>query len=179
MRYEPKLKEHIERPAGHGYREDHRERRVGVMLHYDGSTTDTGSVDWFRDARAKYAGYHYLVLDDGRYVTMGPYEARMYHAGKCKPHSGGPTYRDANSAFIGISVAATKAQAATAVQQLAVAALCRKVFQREGWSKDDLWRITTHEAEAWARGRKHDPTGPTPKRPVMDPEMIKILFQLL
>lgn len=171
------------RPQGQGWRERHREPRVGVMLHYDGSGSDSGAQAWFRDPRASKVGYHWLVLDDGRVVLLAPYEARVYHAGICRPSpelmAHGAVYSDANSALIGISIAATDGDIALPRQILSTAALCRYVFDREGWPPDETWRITTHSAEAWARGRKIDPEGSDPRKPVLDPRIVRHLTPLV
>jgi N-acetyl-anhydromuramyl-L-alanine amidase AmpD len=159
----------------------YREPRIAVMLHFDASSSDLGSVGWFKMEGAKYAGYHYLVLDDGTYVTMGPYNARMYHAGKCRPSDElvtlGAHYGDANSAFIGIAVAADQDDIVTPIQLICVAALTRKVFADEGWNVNETWRIRGHDDEAWPRGRKIDPTGLDPKHPVVSVDFVRRLVK--
>ena len=52
-----------------------REDRIGVMLHFDGSGSDRGSVQWFKDPRCRVS-YNLLVLDDGSYVRIAPDSAR-------------------------------------------------------------------------------------------------------
>jgi hypothetical protein len=85
-------------------------------------------------------------------------------------------YRDANSALYGLAIAATDGEVATQVQTEAVAMLCVPLFKRHRWDrKDDLWRIVGHDTEAWPRGRKRDPTGSDPSRPVLSVEAIRIL----
>ena len=134
-----------------------RDERIGVMLHYDGSTSDAGSVAWFQDSNCR-AGYHYLVLDSGEVLGLAPFTARAWHAGVCRPSDGFPvSYRDANSGFVGVAVAATAGDLATFRQVASVARICREVFAYYGWPLSDAWRITTHGAEAWERGRKVDP----------------------
>lgn len=180
-RFEPELQEHVERPLGHGFREMYREPRIAVMLHFDASSTDLGSVGWFKMAGARLAGYHFLVMDDGTYVTMGPYNARMYHAGVCRPSdellAHGLTYRDANSAFIGIAIAADQDDVITPIQLMCMAALTRNVFEKEKWDTDEIWRIVGHDQEAWERGRKIDPTGLDPKHPVVSVDFVQRLVK--
>lgn len=173
----------IPRPKGQGWKELHREPRVGVMLHYDGSGSDAGALAWFRDPRAAGVGYHWLITDDGRVAVLAPYEARVWHAGVCRPSPDlmrhGVGYGDANSALIGLAIAATDGEAATPRQILSCAALCRYVFDRERWPLIETWRITGHSAEAWSRGRKVDPEGSNPDKPVLDPAIIRHLTPLV
>ena len=61
-----------------------REKRIGVMPHYDGSGSDRGAIQWFADERCKVS-YNLLVLDDGSYVRIAPDSARAWHAGRCRP----------------------------------------------------------------------------------------------
>lgn len=46
------------------------------MVHYDGSRTDEGAAEWFRDPRGRF-GYTWLVLDDARVVELATREAGM------------------------------------------------------------------------------------------------------
>lgn len=159
-----------QRPEGHGWSGLHREPRAGVCLHYDASSSDRGSVAWFKDPRARNVGYTYLILDDGEALLLAPYTARVYHAGRCRPSRDfqlQAPYRDANSALIGVSIAATDGDRATVGQVEVVAAICHDIFVGEGWPLAETWRITGHEDEAWPRGRKIDPTGSDPERPVL------------
>lgn len=181
--YEPRYRGHVERPPARvrldngrvvtkpaGGRQPHREPRVGVMIHFDGSASDAGGLSWFKDPRAWNVGYHYYVLDDGSYYTLGPagvpwseaYRLRVYHAGRCRPSEkfeNRAPYRDANSAFVGIATAATDRDDQAPVVELALAAISYRVLVREGLDPVETWRATGHEDEAWPRGRKHDPTG--------------------
>lgn len=61
---------------------------------------------------------------------------------------------------------------------MAVLRLCYALFQHHGWSlKDDLWRLTGHDSECWPRGRKHDPTGSDPNRPVLSVSELRDLLR--
>ena len=76
-----------------------REKRKGCMIHYDGSGSDLGAVQWFADPRCKVS-YNLLGLDDGSYVRIAPDHARAWHAGRCRPSDPDRLhYGDANSAF--------------------------------------------------------------------------------
>lgn len=152
-----------------------REKRVGVMLHYDASGTDAGAVSWFADPRCRVS-YHYLVLDDGAYVAIAPLDKRAWHAGVCQPSDSRLAYRDANSAFYGIAAATDNRVDVTPLQLLTVAWLTRKLFEREGWPVTDLWRITSHRTEASPRGRKSDPEGGDLKNPIFSPADVRQLL---
>ncbi len=144
-----------------------RESRVGVLLHYDASSSDRGAVEWLlHDPRAKVS-YHWLVLDNGSAVEIAPADARAWHAGICRPSDPRVSYRDANSALYGIAIAATVGDVATPRQKATVADLCRQCFKRQGWPLSEVWRILGHNTEAWPRSRKLDPEGPDPLRPVL------------
>jgi len=151
-----------------------REPRIGVMLHYDGSASDAGAVAWLtRDPRCKVS-YNWLVLDDGQLVGVAPADARAWHAGVCRASAELLVYRDANSAFYGIAVAATAGQRATPAQSATVTRLVRSLFRSHGWDLHaDSWRLVGHESEAWPRGRKHDPTGPDPAHPVLAVDLVR------
>jgi hypothetical protein len=51
-------------------------------------------------------------------------------------------------------------------------------FEREGWPLSELWRITGHVDEAWPRGRKSDPRGPSPTNPIFSVADIAALVPL-
>lgn len=133
------------------------EPRVGVMLHFDGSASDRGAVQWLKhDPRCKVS-YHYLVLDDGPAVEIAPLPARAWHAGVCRSSDATRLpYLDANSAFYGLCVAARPGDTITLGQRDVLVGLCVAMFQREGWPLSDTWRIVEHASEAHPRGRKVD-----------------------
>lgn len=152
---------------------DLREPRLGVMLHYDASASDEGSLAWLRDPRIRVS-YNWLILDNGSQHTIAPIDARAWHAGVCR--SSDPVrlpYKDANSAFYGISLAARPPDVATEAAKDAMARLVVSLFARHGWPLSEVWRIVGHGTEAWPRGRKIDPVGPDPRHPVLDPEWIR------
>jgi N-acetyl-anhydromuramyl-L-alanine amidase AmpD len=163
-----------------------REPRLGVMLHYDGSTHDGSAVRWFTNPECQVS-YNYLVLDDGSYVPIVPEGKRAWHAGACL--SSDPErlrYRDANSAFVGIAIATDGSTPATGAQLATVAWLARREFERQGWKVTDGWRIVGHDDESifpntpetpvrlrGKRGRKIDPTGPRAGRPILSTAEIR------
>jgi N-acetyl-anhydromuramyl-L-alanine amidase AmpD len=151
-----------------------KEKRVGVMLHYDASASDPGAVSWLtKDPRCKVS-YNWLVLDDGKVVTVAPRTARAWHAGVCRPSSEAPKYKDANSAFYGIAVAATAGDTVTEAQENAVIDLVDGLFAEHRWSRTlGLHRIVGHNTECWPRGRKSDPEGPNPSKPVLSVEAVR------
>ncbi len=144
------------------------EARQGICLHFDESASDAGAVAWLtRDPRAKVS-YNTLILDDGTVVDIAPLTHRAWHAGVCRPSDGRFTYRDANSALFGVAIAANSREIATLAQRDTVAAVCRRLFVRQGWNpQTEVWRIVGHDTEAFPRGRKIDPTGSDPRRPVL------------
>ncbi len=143
-----------------------REPRLGVMLHYDASASDPGAVAWLtRDPRCRVS-YNWLVLDNGAAVEVAPAGMRAWHAGVCRPSRADLPYRDANSAFYGIAVAAKAGDTVTPAQLARLLELCRQCFARHRWVEP--WRLVGHHEECWPRGRKVDPLGPDPRRPVLD-----------
>ena len=146
--------------------------RGGIALHYDGSSTDAGSVNWFKDPRCK-AGYNWLVLDDGKILELGGADVRAWHMGHCRPSAEFKIrdgYQYPNSFFYGISAATNATHAITQEQLYSIANLCLVLFRQEGWQlQNDTWRITGHKDEAvfgpehpdvnlrGKRGRKTDP----------------------
>lgn len=154
-----------------------REPRVGVMLHFDGSSTDPGALAWFRhpDCRVSYQD---LVLDDGSYGVIAPPTARAWHAGACRPSSDRLRYTDANSAFFGIAAATNDRVEVTSVQLLTIARRVRAYFDLMGWPATDGWRVTGHDLEAWPRGRKSDPTGPNALNAILALNNVRMLLPL-
>ena len=154
------------------------EPRQGICLHYDASASDPGAVTWLRDDPRCHVSYNWLLTDDGAQHTIAPLDARAWHAGVCRPSEPRLTYRDANSALYGIAIAATDGTVATQVQESWMAELCASLLLRHGWSlTDDLWRIVGHDTEAWPRGRKHDPTGSNPVKPVLSVAAVRDLVR--
>ena len=154
-----------------------KEARKGVMLHWDGSGSDLGGLSWLQNPDIR-AGYHIVVGDDGSWGTLAPLKARAWHAGVCRPSSGAPKYRDANSAFYGISILNGGKEDVTQRQVLTAAWLAVRLFHREGWSRNDRHRIVTHSTEAWPRGRKVDPEGRDPLNPILSADDVRTLLPL-
>lgn len=149
--------------------------RQGCMIHYDASASDKGGLAWLEDDGSVQVSYHFYVLDDGRIIQICPPGFRAWHAGVCRPSSAKFTYSDGNSAFYGISIAATDGDKATAAQVESVVQLCHYLFWLEDWPEKETWRITGHNAEAWPRGRKSDPEG-TKAVPVLSVEHVRTRF---
>ena len=153
-----------------------REDRQGICLHYDGSGSDRGAVQWFADERCKVS-YNLLGLDDGSYVRIAPDTARAWHAGRCRPSDPDRLhYGDANSAFYGIAIASSGKHDVTPLQMLTMALLCHIYFKKHGWDLRDTWRIVGHSSEAWPRGRKTDPEGADPNNPILSVDDIRQLL---
>jgi N-acetyl-anhydromuramyl-L-alanine amidase AmpD len=150
---------------------DLREPRIGVMLHYDGSTTDPGAMSWLEHPDCKVS-YNYLVLDNGDVVVVAPKDKRAWHAGNCTSSDARLPYRDANSAFYGVA-AATGSAPVTEAQLKSIVDICRYLFRENKWPEAESWRISSHRNEAWQRGRKIDPEGPRPESPILSLEQVR------
>lgn len=146
-----------------------RSARGGIMLHYDDSGSDVGALYWLTRDPACRVSYNVLVTDNGVAYVIAPLDRRAWHAGECRPSDAAHLiYRDANSAFYGVAIAAAPGDVATTDQVRGVVEVCTILASRHGWDlRVEPWRITGHAAEAWPRGRKIDPTGPDPLRPVL------------
>lgn len=163
-------------PNGHWYDPPHPEARVGIMLHYDASTSDAGAMGWFAHPACRVS-YNYLVLDDGSYASIAPLDAAPWHAGRCR--SSDPDrlpYRSANRALYGIAAATSDRVDVTPLQVLTIAWLCCRLYEREGWAVTETWRIVGHSSEAWPRGRKTDPEGGDPSNPIYSPADVRQLL---
>ncbi len=155
-----------------------REGRKGVLLHYDASGSDAGALAWLTRSPDCEVSYNVLVTDDGKAYEIAPLTTRAWHAGKCQ--SSDPKrlpYVDANSALYGVSIAATDGEVATPAQFGTVVEVCRMLATMNGWDlQREPWRIVGHDTEAWPRGRKTDPTGTNPKRPVLSVAAVRAAF---
>ena len=150
-------------PAGKFWSDRLTEPRQGILLHYDASSSDAGSIAWLRHPNCR-AGYQWLVSDRGVIYRLAPLDARVWHAGRCKPSSPRLPYKDANSALYAVAISATVGDLATYPQVKAVAAVCKAIFGHHGWPLTDTWRVTGHEDECWPRHRKRDPGAVMPVR---------------
>ncbi len=149
--------------------------RQGIMLHYDDSTRDDWSLEWFEDPRCTN-GYTWIVLRDGRLIELANPASRTPHAGPC-------VTMFANSVYYGLAVAADGETLATEAQHETVVTTCRALFAHHGWRGADAgWRIVGHDEQAvWTKqytdnpalfgkvGRKCDPRGQRPDgKPILD-----------
>jgi N-acetyl-anhydromuramyl-L-alanine amidase AmpD len=157
------------------------EHRLGVMLHYDASYSDKSSVAWLASAEITVS-YNWIVMDSGNIIPIAPLENRAWHAGCCKSDDPRLPYHDANSAFYGVSIAATEGDVATREAKTSIADLCVTLFGMHEWTLAEIWRIVSHGSQAvyckghpraGQRGRKHDPEGPNKARPVMNTNEIR------
>lgn len=140
-----------------------REPRIGCLLHYsDGDFSST--VAWCKDPTSKVS-YNVVIAGDGAAVQIVPWDLRAWHAGVCRPSVTSRSYEDANSAFYGIALSGGPSFGPpTDAQEQTLNAILFDRFEAHQWPLAEWWRVTSHSAEAWPRGRKVDPegTGPTP-----------------
>lgn len=148
------------------------EPRIGVMLHYsEGSFR--GTAEWCRTGKPKNpnpVSYNALVGPAGQRDVIVPWHLRAWHGGKCRPSDPARMpYTDANSAFEGIALSGGPQFGPPTPRQIAaVVLLIRERFAANGWDRRETWRISSHDAEAWPRGRKSDITGPNKAKPWLD-----------
>jgi N-acetyl-anhydromuramyl-L-alanine amidase AmpD len=149
--------------------------RFGIMLHYDDSTRDDWSLEWFQDKRCTN-GYTWIVQRSGAVIELVDPGQRTPHAGVCRTPK-------ANSVVYGIAAAASSLTFATAEQVNAIVQCCRALFAYHGWPTSEVRRrIVGHNEQAiWAKantnarglwgrgGRKIDPKGDRRDgRPILD-----------
>ncbi|MDB4876478.1 MAG: hypothetical protein JWM41_2924 [Gemmatimonadetes bacterium] len=140
-------------------------QRRGIMLHFDDSSNDTSAEEWFHDP-ACHVSYNRLYLDTGDVVQITPsLESAAWHAGVC-------VTPNANRVFYGLSAATDTRTPATTKQLEAIAHDCAALFLLNKWPATDVTvRIVGHEDEACFAsgklGRKIDPTGIHPDRPIL------------
>jgi len=123
-----------------------REKRIGILLHWDGSGSDAGAVNWLTKHPDCRVSYNALITDDGQHIKVAPDDARAWHAGTCTP-SKGFKYKDANSAFYGLAFASKSGDTITRLQLIAAVKVARQWFGEEGWPLTDSWRVTDHKTE--------------------------------
>lgn len=149
-----------------------REPRIGCLLHYTDCDFNT-AVGWTRDPASKVS-YNVIIAGDGAAVQIVPWEQRAWHAGVCKPSQTSRHYEDANSAYYGIALSGgPQFGPPTPAQEQTLNAILWDRFETHQWPVAEWWRITGHDAEAWPRGRKIDPTGPDPSKPWLDMDGVR------
>ncbi|MDB4914707.1 MAG: hypothetical protein JWM95_2351 [Gemmatimonadetes bacterium] len=150
--------------------------RSGIMLHYDDSSSDRASLEWFHDPRCSN-GYTWLVLDDGRVVELADPGMRTPHAGPCLTPM-------ANSRFYGIAAATNGSVCATAQQLDSIARLCSALTRHHQWvdpvvvghNEQAVWTAEyTSRRSLWGKtGRKVDPVGRRPDGvPIIDVKAVR------
>lgn len=154
-------------------------QRMGVMWHYDASSSDKGALSWFASPGFKLS-YNRAYTDSGRRVRLTPsIHHAAYHAGRCRTP---PT--SANAAFFGLAVTAGAGDQVTGPQFSAIVIDTAAIFRAMGWGSDPdslQLRLVGHNEYAvfnakdnpgrptlWGKvGRKPDPIGADPNRPVL------------
>lgn len=149
-----------------------REPRIGAMIHY--SAGDFAStVAWCRDPVSKVS-YNVVIAGDGAAVQIVPWDLRAWHAGVCRPSQTARSYEDANSAFYGIALSGGPTFGPpTSAQEQTLNSILYDRFEAHQWPLVEWWRIVSHGAEAWPRGRKEDPEGPDLTKPWLSLEGVR------
>lgn len=150
------------------------EKRMGIILHYDDSTSDAGAVEWLTVDKTCKVSYNWIITRVGTVVDVAPETARAWHAGVCKPSNSLLKYKDANSYFYGVAIAAggKKGDKISPEQMESVCKLIISLYKHNNWPLTDTWRISSHHLEAWPRGRKIDIIGPDKNNPVYTIQMV-------
>lgn len=166
--------------------------RVGIMGHYDASSSDRGAQNWFDDP-AFLLSYNRAYTDAGRRIRLAPaIERKAFHAGKCRSDS--RVHDNANTSFYALCVTATDGDVAT-IEQFSAFAVDAAVIARyhqlrgdPGWETTNIgywltghedWAIhysgSTKRKELWGKlGRKNDPTGSRLVTPVLSKSALRL-----
>lgn len=172
-------------------------RRIGVMTHFDDSSSDKGALAWFRDPDFRLS-YNRAYRDDGTRIRITPsIHDAAYHAGVCLQEPGlsantlGGTnfvYGGANAGYFGLAITAAAKDHVTLEQLDALATDIAIIFRAAGWAVESVdERIVGHDSRAifnprdnpkephlWGKlGRKIDPTGFNANDPVLDLEQLR------
>jgi N-acetyl-anhydromuramyl-L-alanine amidase AmpD len=156
--------EPVERMHSHVLQRPLAAPRIGIMLHYDDSSSDAKSLAWFRDPRCAN-GYTWLVLDDGGVIELADPGMRTPHAGPC-------LIPLANSRFYGIAAATNGSVPATDAQVRSIVRLCAVLVRFHRWptplivghDEQAIWTSAYTPRRSWwgKTGRKVDPPGRRP-----------------
>lgn len=165
-------------------------QRVGIMLHFDDSSSDAGALAWFRDPAFRLS-YNRAYRDDGTRIRITPsIHHAAYHAGICLVEPGLPVgttaggfkYGGANTGYFGLAVTCNTRDTVTDAQFDALTADIAMICRICAWGPADVERrVVGHHEKAifnprdnpsrpksWGKiGRKIDPVG-DPTRPVLD-----------
>lgn len=152
-----------------------RAPRQRIMIHFDDSGNDASGENWFMDPRCGVS-YNRWYGDAGRIVSIADDDWAAWHAGKCLT-------LEANSVYWGQAAATNATIPAT---QRCVDTMIEdsvRFFYLMKWPAVDVERrIIGHDREAifnkkdnptrpdlWGKlGRRIDPTGFNPQRPIID-----------
>jgi N-acetyl-anhydromuramyl-L-alanine amidase AmpD len=159
-------------------------RRAGIMVHFDDSSEDGWAVKWFEDPACKVS-YNRLYLDNGDVASIADDDRRAYHAGDCLTPL-------ANSVFYGLSAATNTKVPVTKAQLNSIVEECCRIFRFEKWPASSIEkRIVGHDGQAiftkrntknsklWGKlGRKIDPTGLHPEKPILSVSGVRIAVAL-
>src|SRR5690349_17272998 len=107
------------------------EPRRGVMLHYTAGSF-AGSVAWCRNPDSRVS-YHAIVGQRGDVELLAPWDRRAWHAGVCQSSDPRLPYKDANSAFEGVALAAGPGMRVTPEAFDTIVRIVRLRFRANGW----------------------------------------------
>jgi hypothetical protein len=168
-----------------------RERRIGVMIHFDDSSSDTSADGWFR-AKGFRLNYNRAYHDNGTRIRLTRRMSLIApHAGVCLREEGlrdatlgGTTFRygQANAGYYGLAITAGLHDVVADRQFAAIAEDAAVICRYHGWPAAEVERrIVGHNEKAicnprdepnlprlWGfLGRKVDPIGTDPNHPVL------------
>lgn len=149
--------------------------RQGIMLHYSAGNF-AGSVAWCQDPASKVS-YQAIVSQKGEVALIAPWTARAWHAGNCKSSDPRLPYKDGNSAFEGIALAASPGETVTPEAFAEIVTMVKARFAAHAWPFSETWRVVGHNTEATPRGRKLDPEGNDPAHPVLSVAAVRVALE--
>jgi N-acetyl-anhydromuramyl-L-alanine amidase AmpD len=146
---------------------------VAVCVHWTGGPFFS-AVDWCM-RRSAAVSYHEIIDRNGDIAVLVPPEFAAWSVGKSQapePWQRHPHMTAGNALTYNIALSGGPPILPTATQIHTLIDRIVDTFAHFGWDHQDRYRITGHDAWAWPRGRKSDPTG-NPKAPWLDLDAIR------
>ncbi len=146
-----------------------QQEKVGIMVHFDGSMSDSGGLSWLKSKKFTL-GYNRVYGDSGKIYKMIALFMRAPHAGVCRKNK---IIKDPNSAYYGLCALTNEKTPVTTIQFENMLEDAYRIYKFHGWNVEDIsWRVRGHNEEAiysksstknsklWGKlGRKMDPKG--------------------